>query len=129
MRPIVGRVLAGRGQGEPRVGVLQKSRNLPSSVKCAHFVDEETEVQRQTPRIPSMAWSLGQRDLMVVCDRHVLGIGQSQGWQGAAHTQTEGAESSVTVVLSVGSAVYSLCDWILCAGAGGAKSLVLFGTA
>lgn len=64
---------------------------------------------------------------MVVCDRHVLGIGRSQ--KGAAYTQTEGAESNVTVVLSAGSAVHRLCDWIVCAGEGRAKSLILFGTA
>lgn len=56
-------------------------------------------------------------------------LGNLRAGKGAAHSQTEGAESSVTVVLSEGSAVHSLCDWIVCAGAGGAKSLVLFVTA
>lgn len=44
---MVSRMSPGRGQGEPRFGVLQKSWNLTFSVKCAHFVDEETEIQRQ----------------------------------------------------------------------------------
>lgn len=56
-------------------------------------------------------------------------LGDLRAQKGAAHTQTEGAESSVTVVLSGGSAMNRLCDWIVCVGAGGAKSLVLFGTA
>lgn len=59
-----------------------------------------------------------------------LALGDHRAGKGAAaHTQTEGAESSVTVVLSAGSAVHSLCDWIVCAGAGGANSLILFETA
>lgn len=45
-------------------------------------------------------------------------LGDLRAGKGAAHTQTEGAESSVTVVLSAGSAVHSLCNWIVCVGAG-----------
>lgn len=130
MRPIVSRLPAGRGQGEPRVGVLQHSQNPTSSVKCAHFVDEETEIQRHAySKNPLTVLDLRAKYLMVVCDRYVLGKGRPQG--SGANCSYSDRRRLIKCHCGVISRIClsMLCDWIVCEGTGGAKSLALFGTA
>lgn len=105
------------GAGYSKRWSLLESGNLRSLSTHVHFLDEKTETQRLAhPEDPLAGLETRAGSSPVACAGHVLGIGRSQGglWgTGAAHAQTEGAESSVAEVLSAGSAVDQLCGWIV----------------